>query len=139
MNQTNVTVIGRVATEPRMHEVPGGKVTNFRLATTERFFDKTKNEWRDGDTTFYGVSCWRALAENVAGSVQKGQPVIVEGRLHASSYDDRDGVPRMDIKIEARAVGHDLSWGTSSFAKSERTALAAERTNGRPVEPVPVG
>ena len=124
-NQTNVTVVGHVATEPRLREVASGvKVTNFRLASTERRFDKSLKEWRDGGTMFFTVTCWRGLAENVFSSIQKGQPVIVEGRLHVSSYDDKDGAARTVIEIEAAAVGHDLVRGVSSFTKADAGARA---------------
>lgn len=126
-NQTNVTITGYVATEPRLREVPNGaKVTNFRLASTERRFDKGLKQWRDGATMFVTVACWRSLAENVLSSVKKGQPVVVEGRLHVSSYDDKDGVARNNIEIEAAVVGHDLTRGISAFTKAD-PAMRTER------------
>lgn len=141
-NQTNVTVVGHVATEPRLREVATGtKVTNFRLAATERRFDKSLKEWRDGGTMFFTVTCWRGLAENVASSVKKGQPVIVEGRLHVSSYDDKDGATRTVIEIDATALGHDLSRGVSTFtkatARTERD-MAAELSRELDGEEMPV-
>ncbi len=120
MKQTNVTVVGHVATEPHLRETATGiKVTNFRLATTERRYDRGLKQWRDGDTMFFSVACWRALAENVHSCVRKGQPVIIEGRLHTSSYDDKDGATRVVIEIEASTVGHDLTRGVSAFTKAD--------------------
>jgi single-strand DNA-binding protein len=124
-NRTTVTVVGHVATDPRLRDVATGtKVTSFRLATTERRFDKALKEWRDGATMFFTVTCWRSLAENVFSSVTKGQPVVVQGRLHVSSYDDKDGILRNIIEIDAGVVGHDLSRGVSSFTKSDPVVRA---------------
>jgi single-strand DNA-binding protein len=128
-NQTTVTVVGHVATEPRLREVATGtKVTSFRLAATERRFDKALKQWRDGGTMFFTVTCWRSLAENVFSSVKKGQPVVVEGRLHVSSYDDKEGVARTVIEIDAGTVGHDLSRGVSIFTKSDLLGRAEKGT-----------
>ncbi len=50
------------------------------------------------------------MAENAAESVQKGQPMIVHGRLRVSSY-EKDGQTRTSVEIEARSLGHDLTLG----------------------------
>ena len=118
MNETLVTVAGNVAGEPRMRVTAGGvRVASFRLASTERRYNKELGSWRDGDTVYYTVTCWRTLAENAFESVSKGQPVLVHGRLHVSSY-EKDGETRTSVDIEARSLGHDLSWGVSKFTKA---------------------
>jgi single-strand DNA-binding protein len=119
MNETMVTVIGHVATDPTLRVTSGGaRVASFRLASTERRFDRGAGGWRDGSTTFYTVTAWRNMAENVCGSVEKGQPVVVHGRLRDSSYDTKDGQRRTVFEVEAFAVGHDLSRGVAQFTKS---------------------
>ncbi|MBA3233550.1 MAG: single-stranded DNA-binding protein [Propionibacteriales bacterium] len=123
MNETTITVMGHVATDPTLRTTSGGaRVGSFRLAATERRFDKGLNAWRDWHTTFFTVTSWRTLAENVCESVQKGQPVVVHGRLRDSSYDNREGQRRTVLEIEAFAVGHDLSRGVARFAKAEAAA-----------------
>lgn len=132
MNETNVTVVGNVAQEPKLRVTGvGAKVASFRLAVTERRFHRQIGEWRDGSTTWYTVTCWRSLAENVFSSVRKGQPVVVHGRFRTSGYEDKDGQHRTVLEIEATAVGHDMARGVSVFTKaesgaSEQQLLAAE-------------
>ena len=117
-NETVVTVTGYVAQEPVLRLTGSGtKVVNFRVATTERRYDKGVNGWRDGDTLFFAVSCWRNLGENVLDSVHKGDPVVVQGRLRDGSW-EKDGVTHSKVEIEASAVGHDLAKGVSRFTKS---------------------
>jgi single-strand DNA-binding protein len=119
MNETLVTLVGHVATEPALRITTGGaRVTSFRLASTERRFDKGLNAWRDAYTTFFTVTTWRTMAENVSSSVLKGQPVVVHGRLRDSSYEAKDGQWRTVLEVEAFALGHDLSRGVSDFKKS---------------------
>ncbi len=116
-----ITVTGVVATEPR-HIVTseGLPITNFRLASTQRRFDRTEGKWVDADTNWYTVSSFRQLAANVAASVAKGERVIVTGRLRIRDWvqDDRKG---SSIDVEAESIGHDLFWGTSTFARSIST------------------
>lgn len=117
MNETIVTVTGNVATDPTLRTTKSGaRVAGFRLASTERRFDRGVREWRDGDTTWFQVTCWRAMAENVMSSVAKGQPVVVHGRLRDASY-ERDGQRRTVIEVEAYGLGHDLSRGVASFTR----------------------
>jgi single-strand DNA-binding protein len=128
MNETMVTVVGHVATEPALRTTQGGaRVASFRLASTERRFDRGANGWRDGSTTFFTVTSWRNMGENVCESVEKGQPVVVHGRLRDSSYDGRDGQRRTVLEIEAFALGHDLSRGVAHFTKS--TVSSSGETN----------
>jgi len=42
---------------------------------------------------------------------------VVHGRLHVSSY-EKEGQTRTAVEIEARSLGHDLSWGVSTFTKA---------------------
>lgn len=117
MNETMVTVVGNVASDPTMRVTSGGaRVTTFRLASTERRYDRGVDGWRDGDTTFWSVSCWRRAAENVADSVVKGQPVVVHGRLRERGY-EVEGQRRTSLEIDATTVGHDLSRGVAVFRK----------------------
>ena len=124
MNETLVTVAGNVAAEPRNRVTAAGvRVCSFRLASTERRYNKELQSWRDGETVYYTVTCWRAMAENAEESVKKGQPMIVHGRLRVSSY-EKDGQTRTSVEIEARSLGHDLTWGVSEFTKAGPTTGA---------------
>jgi single-strand DNA-binding protein len=117
MNDTYLTIIGNVVAPPRMRMTKSGfAVTNFRVASTSRRFDTEKGQFVDNDTLFVNVTCWRAMAENVAESLQKGQPVIVTGRYYSREYEVEE-TKRMSFELEAIAVGHDLSRGTTAFRR----------------------
>ena len=62
---------------------------------------------------WFGVSCWRALAENVAASVHKGDKVVVSGRLKVSTWKTDLGEQRSGLEIISPVVGFDLSRGTA--------------------------
>ncbi|AZM53297.1 single-stranded DNA-binding protein [Streptomyces sp. WAC 01529] len=116
MNETMVTVVGNVATTPVYRELPSGPVARFRLAVTSRYFDAGKNTWNDGHTNFFTVWASRTLGKNVQGSLSVGEPVIVQGRLKVRD-EERGGQHWTSADIEAQAIGHDLSRGTSAFRR----------------------
>lgn len=121
MKETVITVAGNVATEPKLRQTANGtRVVGFRLASTERRFDKALNGWRDGDTTFYTVTCWRNFGDNVLDSLSTGQPVLVHGRLRAGSY-EKEGQMRSVLEIEAYSLGHDISRGVSVFTRASQS------------------
>ncbi len=88
---TVITIIGNLTADPELRFTPSGAaVANFTVASTPRQFDKTSNEWKDGETLFMRCSVWRDAAENVAESLQRGARVLVSGRLKQRSY-EKDG------------------------------------------------
>jgi single-strand DNA-binding protein len=125
MNDTTMTIVGNVVDAPRMRITKSGHaVTNFRVASTSRRYDREHQRWIDNATLFVNVTCWRAMAENVAFSLHKGQPVVVTGRYYSREYEINEMV-RVSYELEANAVGHDLSRGTSEFRKVIRPSVTA--------------
>jgi single-strand DNA-binding protein len=129
MFDTRVTVVGNLVAEPRLTFTKDGHaVASFRLASTPRRFDRVAGEWKDGDTMFTNVTCWRALAENVITSLKKGTSVIVLGRLSVRPYETKDGDKRLSVDIDALAVGPDLGRVVTIIKRAER---------GVPLPPTP--
>jgi single-strand DNA-binding protein len=123
MSMEYVTVVGLVATTPRHLTTQDGlPITSFRLASTTRKFDRDLNKWIDGPTNWFTVTGFKNLAINMNTSVNKGDKVIVTGKLNVRDWDngERSGT---SVEIDAEAVGHDLTWGTSTFV---RTILVQE-------------
>ena len=122
MFDTQVTVVGNLVADPRMAYTKDGQpIASFRLASTPRRFDRASGEWKDGDTLFTSVTCWRALAENVHLSLRKGNSVIVIGRLSVRPYETRDGDKRQSVDIDAMAVGPELGRATTIIKRVERS------------------
>lgn len=115
MNETMVTMIGNVATVVTYAQTAAGvPVANFRMAATERRYDREKGEWVDGETSWVTVTAWRWLAANVVSSLNKGDPVVVSGRLRVREWGEEEK-RRCVVEIDARVVGHDLGRGTTAF------------------------
>ena len=63
MNDTTLTIAGNLVDDPELRFTPAGQpVARFRIASTPRFYDKTANAWKDGDTLFLTVNVWRQAA-----------------------------------------------------------------------------
>jgi single-strand DNA-binding protein len=111
-----VTLIGNLTDDPELRFTPNGAaVANFRLAVTPRV--KDGDAWRDGETSFFRVNCWRQLAENVTESLTKGSRAIVIGRLRARSWETDAGEKRTVVEVEADEVAPSLKW---AIAKPQR-------------------
>lgn len=125
-----VSMTGRLGTDVE-HRTSrhGNDYVTFRLATSQRV--QRDGEWTDGDTTWMSVRCYRHLAVNVHYSLQKGDPVIVVGRLRVETWTNDAGVQRESIVLNANAVGHDLTRGTSRFSRAERRQQTEPPSAGR--------
>ena len=126
----SITLTGFVGSDPKHFVTSEGlAITSFRLASSQRRFDRSKNAWVDGDTNWYSVTAFRQLANNTFGSVQKGNAVVVTGRLRVRVW-EAGGRKGINVDVEADAIGHDLTWGTAAFSRT--TIVAAV-----PVDPAP--
>lgn len=127
-----VSITGLIATTPR-HVVTaeGLPITSFRLASSQRRFDKAADKWVDASTNWYTVTAFRQLAINAVPSVSKGDRIIVTGRLRVRDWqnDDRTGT---SVEIEAESIGHDLFWGTATFTRTVGIAESLKDTEPEP-------
>ncbi|WEV47304.1 single-stranded DNA-binding protein [Bifidobacterium sp. ESL0690] len=115
--QGTVTISGFMGADPQSFGKEGGPAAvSFRIGCTTRYFNPAVNEWRDRPTTWIAVKVFRQLAENVYSSLHKGDPVIATGNLATEEW-TRDGTKHSKIVMEATSVGHDLSFGTSTFRR----------------------
>lgn len=122
-----VTLIGFVAREPSLRTTKDNKpVADVRIGATTRYFDKTRGEWTDGDTSYYTVTCWRRLAGHVRASLHKGDPVMVKGRFRTHTYEDKQGRIRTEVEITADTIGHDLSRGIANYIRPLERQRVAE-------------
>jgi single-strand DNA-binding protein len=118
---TVITIIGNITGDPELRFTPSGAaVANFTVASTPRQFDRTSNEWKDGETLFMRCSVWRDAAENVAESLQRGTRVLVSGRLKSRSYETKEGEKRTVIELDVDEVGPSLKYATAKVNRTQR-------------------
>lgn len=120
MNDSTITVRGWLGADVDLRKAGDVPVASFRLACTPRKFNPRTETWSDSGTQWFTVTCWRALGENVAGSLRRGDPVVVQGRLELRRYVNASNVEVEALEIEASAVGHDLARGVSRFTRTPK-------------------
>jgi single-strand DNA-binding protein len=133
-NDVTVTLAGFMGTTPKLFTSPtGNDFTSFRIASTTRYLDRSRGEWVDGRTIWFTVKAWRAMAQNVAASLRKGDAVVVTGRLAVDEWTSPEG-PRTNLVIEASALGPDLTRGRAQF---QHTVHRTARPDGAADAPAP--
>jgi single-strand DNA-binding protein len=120
VSDNSVTVIGNCTREPELRFTPNGAaVVNFGIAVNRRWMNKQTNEWEE-EVSFFDVTGWRELAENVAETILKGTRVIVTGRLEQRSWESDAGEKRSKVEIVADEVAPSLRWATAVVTRNER-------------------
>lgn len=125
-NDTSITVRGWAGAKPTLYinsQTQGQKIskistTVLNVGVTPRNYNRQTGDFQDGDTTWYSVRCYGALARNVAISVQKGTPVLVRGKLTTRSYQDKTGADRQAQVIIADSLAIDLNYGVANYVKA---------------------
>ncbi|MGO1165791.1 MAG: single-stranded DNA-binding protein [Janibacter sp.] len=123
MNETELTVAGRVVADPEHRTTRSGMhFTTCRLATTVRR-RTTEGVFVDASTSFYNVAAFRSLGMNAHASLRKGDPVVVNGRVTINTWQRADESWGTSAEIEAIALGHDLTYGTTAYTKAGRSVV----------------
>ena len=129
---TQITLVGNIASDVELRFTPSGApVANFRVASTPRTFNKTTNQWEDGEAMFLTCNVWRQAAENAAQSLAKGMRVIVQGRLKARTFQNREGENRTVFEIDVDEVGPSLTFATAQVNRNPREG-GNQQTNQNP-------
>jgi single-strand DNA-binding protein len=120
-NDNTVTIIGNCTRDPELRYTNNGmQVASFGVAINQRRRNNETGQWEDGETSYFDISCFRELAENVAESVSKGTRVIVSGTLRQRSWETPDGDRRSKVEIIADEVGPSLRWATAQVERQAR-------------------
>jgi len=102
--ELNIVVLsGRLTRDPELRYTPSGRaVAKMRLASSRRYKSST-GDWVD-DTLFIDLVAWGDLAERCNERLQKGSPVIVQGRLRSREWTTESGQKRVAFEIVANRI-----------------------------------
>ena len=106
--RTQTTVRGTVITDPTTRRVGDDQVFSFRVASNTRYQDRNTGEWKTGGTLYFSANCWGRLGQRAAGTLCKGDGIIIHGRLLTNEY-EKDGRLQRDLEMRVTALGPDLS------------------------------
>ncbi|GHE94849.1 hypothetical protein GCM10017786_29900 [Amycolatopsis deserti] len=147
IGETMVTLVGTITSDITVKRVGQDRheLAIFWVRSDERRFDRHRQEWVPGRRFSVRVVCRRALAASAAEALRRGDPVVVNGRLHTGDP-DIDG-SRAQLELEAFALGPNLAQCSVSLRRGLRAepdvpsqiplwdsaGLAAEALENRPV------
>jgi single-strand DNA-binding protein len=143
-----VILVGNIGKDPETRYMPNGKaVTNFSVATSEAWTDRTTGDKQER-TEWHNVVLFEKLAEIAAEYLKKGSQVYIEGSLRTRKWQDKEGKDRYTTEIVGRdmqmlggrggagaAGGGEYSGGGARAAGGERSSSP----NSAPPPPAEAG
>ncbi|HJY75189.1 MAG TPA: single-stranded DNA-binding protein [Burkholderiales bacterium] len=94
-----VIIVGNLGADPETRYTPAGDaITNIRVATTDRWKDKTSGEMKEA-TEWHRVAFFGRLGEVAGQYLKKGSQVYIEGSLRTRKWQDKDGQDRYSTEI----------------------------------------
>jgi len=98
-----VIITGNLVRDPETRILENGiHLAKMSIANNQRYRGRD-GSWQE-KTCYVTVIAWRKTAELVSEFCRKGSPVLVEGELTYSAWEDKDGNPRNRVEINARRV-----------------------------------
>ncbi|USQ79015.1 single-stranded DNA-binding protein [Ornithinimicrobium faecis] len=126
MSDATVTVVGRLTAKPTYGHTKNNDVfANFDVAVNHGYYDRERKMYIETGASFFSVSTFRNLAINAIESLERGTPVIVQGRLRLVKWESNDK-QGMTARIEANSVGPDLNWGQADYTNIKRPRLEGD-------------
>jgi single-strand DNA-binding protein len=100
-----VILVGNLTRDPQVRYIPSGTaVADIGLAVNRTWYDKQTNTRKD-ETTFVDVTLWGRTAEFAGEYLSKGRQVLIEGRLHLDTWDDKEsGQKRSRLKVVGESM-----------------------------------
>lgn len=103
MSVNKVILVGNLGANPEMRFTAGGQaVANMRIATTERYTDKSGQ--KQEQTEWHTVVAFARLAEICGQYLTKGRQVYIEGRIRTRQWQDQQGQKRYTTEIVANTM-----------------------------------
>lgn len=129
--ETVITIVGNLTADPELRTTSAGaQVASFTIASTPRSWNRSTNQFEDGQALFMRCSAWRDLAEHCAQSLGKGMRVIAQGRLTQRSYEAKDGTQRTVVELQVDEIGPSLKYATAQVQKMQSGGYQGGNSNG---------
>lgn len=134
VTMANVTTLtGNLTEDPALRYTSNGiAVADCGLAVN------TYKKDGDPEVSFFKLSVWRDLAEHFSASCQKGDQIIVSGRIEVQRFDRTDGSVGTSVVITADEIGASLRFAEVEIHKvrKEQTPAPAPAPRKAALRPV---
>jgi single-strand DNA-binding protein len=113
-----VIMVGNLTRDPDYKQLSSGQaVCRLGIASNRQFKNKQSGDMIQ-EVCYIDIDVWGPQAESCRQYLQKGRPILVEGRLKLDSWDDANGQKRSKHSIVADRVVF-LASGAQAQAGSE--------------------
>jgi single-strand DNA-binding protein len=131
-----VKLAGRLTRDPELRYPPSGAaVCSVGMAVSR--FTKSRDGERREEVFFINVEAWEKTAEAIDQYMRKGSPVLVEGRLKAREWEDKNtGQKRSVHEVRADRVQR-LDWDERDGQRDTQAARSERATKPADDEPIP--
>ena len=103
MSVNKAIILGYVGKSPETRLFASGdQVTNFSIATSERYKDKS-GEMKES-TTWHNIAAFNKLSEICSQIVHKGSQVYIEGKITTRKWTDKSGVDHYMNEVKCDVV-----------------------------------
>src|SRR5262245_40382445 len=117
--ETTITIIGNLTGDPELRYTSGGNpVASFTIASSSRVYNKSVEQWEEGEALFLRCSAWRDLGEHICESLTRGTRVIATGRLRMRTYETGEGDKRTVYELTVDEIGPSLRFATTEVKKA---------------------
>lgn len=126
-----VLIIGNLTRDVELRYTPNGAAVADISIAINRKYSTDSGEKRE-EVTYVDVTLWAKLAELAAQYLQKGKPVMIEGRLSAESWEDKTtGQKRSKMKV----IGENMQFlGVKSESEDNGEPRQQSRPQSRPIQ-----
>ena len=117
-NINRVVLTGNLTFDPELRSTPSGmSVCRLRLAVNGRRKDPNSQQWVD-KPNYFDVTVWGKSADNAGEHLEKGQAVVVDGRLEWREWTDNDDNKRQSVEIMADSIQYGAKSNGSASEES---------------------
>lgn len=113
-----IIMVGNLTRDPELKQLNSGQSVCRLGIASNRQYKNRQTGMMVQEVCFVDVDVWGAQAESCRQYLQKGRPVLIEGRLKLDSWKDNDGQARSKHSIVAERVVF-LAAGQSAELASE--------------------
>lgn len=113
------TITGNLAADPEVVQAGNVSITKLRVIENTGEYRGGKFVAHDTPTSHF-VEARFELGENAAASLHKGDAVIVVGKEHSNSWEDKEGAKQYGRVIDADTIGVDLSRATAAVTRNAK-------------------
>jgi len=132
MNLNKVILVGRLTQDPEVRNTSSGQIVcSFGLATNRIWTDPNTKEKQE-KAEFHNIVLWGRLAETASQYLNKGNLVMIEGRLETRSWQDSSGVKKYKTEI----IGENVQFGPKNMSSGSQQPRSKPEKNKE--EDIPV-